>query len=283
MDIKDKTVAITGAARGIGKALALAFATKGARLALIDLSVDDIASTAAMCAEMGVEARSYACNVTREDDVVATMNAIAADFGSLDVMLNNAGIVKDGLLIKVKDGAIVGKMTLDQWNAVMNVNLTGVFLCGREAAEHMIRFGKGGVIINMSSISKDGNLGQTNYVATKAGVAAMAVTWSKELARFGIRTGAIAPGYCATEILSGMSPETLAKVTAPVPLKRLGQPEEIAHTALFIVENDFFHGSHHPDRRRLTHLKWRQGHVNPRRGNLRVVGVDCRGRRDGSL
>ena len=242
MDIKDKTVAITGAARGIGKALALAFATKGARLALIDLSVDDIASTAAMCAEMGVEARSYACNVTREDDVVATMNAIAADFGSLDVMLNNAGIVKDGLLIKVKDGAIVGKMTLDQWNAVMNVNLTGVFLCGREAAEHMIRFGKGGVIINMSSISKDGNLGQTNYVATKAGVAAMAVTWSKELARFGLRTGAIAPGYCATEILSGMSPETLAKVTAPVPLKRLGQPEEIAHTALFIVENDFFTG-----------------------------------------
>jgi 3-oxoacyl-[acyl-carrier protein] reductase len=242
MDIKDKTVAITGAARGIGKALALAFATKGARLALIDLSVDDIASTAAMCAEMGVEARSYACNVTREDDVVATMNAIAADFGSLDVMLNNAGIVKDGLLVKVKDGAIVGKMTLDQWNAVMNVNLTGVFLCGREAAEHMIRFGKGGVIINMSSISKDGNLGQTNYVATKAGVAAMAVTWSKELARFGIRTGAIAPGYCATEILSGMSPETLAKVTAPVPLKRLGQPEEIARTAIFIVENDFFTG-----------------------------------------
>jgi 3-oxoacyl-[acyl-carrier protein] reductase len=242
MDINGKTVAITGAARGIGKALALAFAHKGARLALIDLSVVDLASTAAACAEVGVESRTYACNVTKEEDVVATMNAIAADFGALDVMLNNAGIVKDGLLIKVKEGAVVGKMSLDQWNAVINVNLTGVFLCGREAAEHMIRFGKGGVIINMSSISKDGNLGQTNYVATKAGVAAMAVTWSKELARFGIRTGAIAPGYCATEILSGMSPETLAKVTAPVPLKRLGQPEEIAHTAVFIVENDFFTG-----------------------------------------
>ena len=242
MDIKGKTVAITGAARGIGKSLAVAFAQKGARLALIDLSTDDLSGTATLCAEAGAEARTYGCNVTKEDDVVATLNAIAADFGALDVMLNNAGIVKDGLLVKVKDGAVVGKMSLDQWNAVLNVNLTGVFLCGREAAEHMIRFGKGGVIINMSSISKDGNLGQTNYVATKAGVAAMAVTWAKELARFGIRTGAIAPGYCATEILSGMTPETLAKVTAPVPLKRLGLPEEIAHTAVFIVENDFFTG-----------------------------------------
>jgi 3-oxoacyl-[acyl-carrier protein] reductase len=242
MNIKGKTVAITGAARGIGKSLALAFAQKGARLALIDLSAEDIAATTELCAKEGAELRAYACNVTKEEDVVATLNAIAADFGSLDVMINNAGIVKDGLLVKVKDGSVVGKMSLDQWNSVVNVNLTGVFLCGREAAEHMIRFGNGGVIINMSSISKDGNLGQTNYVATKAGVAAMAVTWSKELARFGIRTGAIAPGYCATDILSGMTPETLAKVTAPVPLKRLGLPEEIAHTAIFIVENDFFTG-----------------------------------------
>jgi 3-oxoacyl-[acyl-carrier protein] reductase len=242
MDIHGKTVAITGAARGIGKALALAFARKGAKLALIDLSAEDLAQTATECVAAGSEARSYACNVTREEDVVATMNAITADFGALDVMLNNAGIVKDGLLVKVKDGAVVGKMSLDQFNAVVNVNLTGVFLCGREAAEHMIRLGKGGVIINMSSISKDGNLGQTNYTATKSAVAAMVVTWAKELARYGIRTGAIAPGYCATEILSGMTPETLAKVTAPVPLKRLGQPDEIAQTAIFMVENDFFTG-----------------------------------------
>ncbi|MEI6458951.1 MAG: SDR family oxidoreductase [Pseudomonadota bacterium] len=242
MELKGKTVAITGAARGIGKALAVTFAQKGARLALIDLSADDMTQTAALCAAAGVESRSYACNVTKEDEVIATLNAIATDFGSLDVMINNAGIIKDGLLVKVKDGVIVGKMSLDQWSSVISVNLTGVFLCGREAAEHMIRFGNGGVIINMSSISKDGNLGQTNYVATKAGVAAMAITWSKELARYGIRTGAIAPGYCATEILSGMPPETLAKVTAPVPLKRLGLPEEIAQTALFIVENDFFTG-----------------------------------------
>jgi 3-oxoacyl-[acyl-carrier protein] reductase len=242
MDIKGKTIAITGAARGIGRAIALEFAKRGGKLALIDLSVEELAETTRLCAELSAETRSYACNVTREDDVIATLDAIVADFSALDVIVNNAGIVKDGLLVKVKDGAVVGKMGIDQWNAVIGVNLTGVFLCGREAAERMIKLGKGGVIINMSSISKDGNAGQTNYVATKAGVAAMAITWAKELARFGIRTGAIAPGYCATDILSGMTPETLAKVTAPVPLKRLGLPAEIATTAAFIVENDFFTG-----------------------------------------
>ncbi len=180
--------------------------------------------------------------MTDERAVTATMDAIVRDFGGLDVLINNAGIVKDGLLIKVKDGKVVGKMGLDQWNAVIGVNLTGVFLCGREAAERMVQLGRGGVIINISSISKDGNLGQTNYSAAKAGVASMATVWAKELARYGIRIGAIAPGFCATDILASMTPETLAKVTAPVPLKRLGQPAEIAKTAVFIVENDFFTG-----------------------------------------
>jgi 3-oxoacyl-[acyl-carrier protein] reductase len=242
MEIKNKVVAITGGGRGLGRAMALAFAARGARLALIDLNAADLADCAAQCAERGAEARTYTCNVSSEDAVIATMDAIVADFGALDVLVNNAGIVKDGLLIKVKDGQVTGKMTLDQWNAVIGVNLTGVFLCGREAAERMIKAGKGGVIINISSISKDGNVGQSNYTASKAGVAAMATTWAKELARYGIRTGAIAPGFCATEILSGMTPETLAKVTAPVPLKRLGEPAEVAQTALFIVENDFFTG-----------------------------------------
>jgi 3-oxoacyl-[acyl-carrier protein] reductase len=242
MQIHGKTIAITGSGRGIGRAMALEFAAKGGNLALIDLNQADLDETKQQCAAKGVQARTYVCNVTNEEQVVATMNAIATEFGRLDVLVNNAGIVKDGLLLKVKDGQVVGKMGLDQWNAVIGVNLTGVFLCGREAAERMVKFGNGGVIINISSISADGNMGQTNYTATKSGVAAMAVVWAKELARFGIRAGAIAPGYCATDILSGMTPETLAKVTAPVPLKRLGEPNEIAQTATFIVENDFFTG-----------------------------------------
>jgi 3-oxoacyl-[acyl-carrier protein] reductase len=242
MEIKGKTIAVTGGGRGLGRAMALEFAARGGNLALVDLTAADLEQTRALCTAHGVEARVYTCNVTSEAAVIATMDAIVRDFGTLDVLINNAGIVKDALLIKVKDGQVVGKMTLDQWNAVIGVNLTGVFLCGREAAERMVRLGHGGVIINISSISKDGNAGQTNYTATKAGVAAMATTWAKELARYGIRVGAIAPGFCATDILSGMTPETLAKVTGPVPLKRLGQPAEIAHTAVYIVENDFFTG-----------------------------------------
>ena len=242
MQIKGKTVAITGGGRGLGRAMALEFASRGGNLALIDLGAADLEESRRLCAERGVSARVYTCNVTHEEQVMATMNAIVSDFGSLDVLINNAGIVKDGLLIKVKEGKVVGKLSLEQWNAVIGVNLTGVFLCGREAAERMVELGRGGVIINISSISKDGNFGQTNYSAAKAGVASMATVWAKELGRYGIRVGAIAPGFCATDILSSMTPETLAKVIAPVPLQRLGQPIEIARTAVFIVENDFFTG-----------------------------------------
>ena len=181
--------------------------------------------------------------------MIAAFNGIVADFGRLDVLVNNAGIIKDGLLVKAKDGVVTGRMGLEQWQAVIDVNLTGVFLCGREAAERMIGLGNGGLIINISSISKCGNAGQTNYSAAKAGVTAMAVVWAKELARYGIRAASIAPGFTRTDILAGMPPEMLEKVTAPVPLKRLGLPEEVAHAAVFIAENDFFTGRAHRRRR----------------------------------
>ena len=242
MQIKGKTIAITGAGRGLGRATALEFAGLGANLALLDLNAELLAETAELCEKHGVTARTYRCNVTEEAGVESAFDAVARDFGRLDVLINNAGIVKDGLLVKVKDGVVVSKLSLAQWHAVIDVNLTGVFLCGREAAAHMIKLGNGGVIINISSISRHGNMGQTNYAAAKAGVESMTVVWAKELTRHGIRTAAIAPGFCATDILTGMTAETLAKVTGPVPLKRLGEPTEIAHAATFIVENDFFNG-----------------------------------------
>jgi 3-oxoacyl-[acyl-carrier protein] reductase len=242
MQIKDKVVAVTGGARGIGKAIATAFAERGARIALVDLAPSDLESARAELASRGADVRVYAANVAKEDQVIAALDQAVADFGRLDVMVNNAGIIKDGLLVKVKDGAVVGKMGLDQWQAVIDVNLTGVFLCGREAAERMIRRGHGGVIINIASISKAGNPGQSNYSAAKAGVTAMAVVWARELARFGIRAASIAPGFTRTDLLAGMPPEMLEKVTAPVPLKRLGLPEEIAQAAVFIAENDYFNG-----------------------------------------
>jgi 3-oxoacyl-[acyl-carrier protein] reductase len=242
MQIKDKVVAVTGGARGIGKAIATAFAERGARIALVDLAPSDLESARAELAARGADVRVYAANVAKEDQVIAALDQAVADFGRLDVMVNNAGIIKDGLLVKVKDGAVVGKMGLDQWQAVIDVNLTGVFLCGREAAERMIKLGHGGVIINIASISKAGNPGQSNYSAAKAGVTAMAVVWARELARFGIRAASIAPGFTRTDLLAGMPPEMLDKVTAPVPLKRLGLPEEIAQAAVFIAENDYFNG-----------------------------------------
>jgi 3-oxoacyl-[acyl-carrier protein] reductase len=242
MQIKDKVVAITGGARGIGKAIATAFADRGARIALVDLLPADLEAARSELAGRGVEVRAYAANVAKEDQVSAALDEVVADFGRLDVMINNAGIIKDALLVKVRDGAIVGRMSLEQWQAVIDVNLTGVFLCGREAAERMIRLGHGGLIVNIASISKAGNAGQSNYSAAKAGVTALAVVWARELARFGIRAASIAPGFTRTDILSAMPPEMLDKMTAPVPLRRLGLPEEVAHAAVFIAENDYFTG-----------------------------------------
>ena len=242
MQIKDKVIAVTGGGRGLGRAMALAFADKGGHIALIDLNEAELAETRTLVEAKGVRAATYVANVSREEDVIAALDGVVRDLGRLDVMINNAGITRDGLLVKAKDGQVVSKMSMEQWNAVIGVNLTGVFLGGREAAERMIKLGNGGVIINISSVSREGNVGQTNYSAAKAGVTAMTVVWAKELARFGIRAGAIAPGFCATEILSAMKPEVLEKVMAPVPLKRLGEPAEVAHTAVYIAENDFFTG-----------------------------------------
>ncbi|WP_151670421.1 SDR family oxidoreductase [Nitrincola schmidtii] len=242
MDLKDKVVVVTGGGRGLGRAMALELASKGAKLALADLNQQDLDDTIALCQEQGTEARGYICNVAVEADVEKLFNDVVADFGALHGLVNNAGITRDGLFIKVKEGQVVGKMSMDQWNLVMDVNLTGTFLCGREAAIKMIELGVPGCIVNISSVSRSGNMGQTNYTATKAGVQAMAVTWAKELARYGIRAASIAPGYIGTEMVMSMKPEALEKIAAGIPAKRLGKPEEIASTVTFILENDYVNG-----------------------------------------
>ena len=242
MDVRGKTILVTGAGRGIGRSLSEHFARKGARLALLDTNPQDLEETRARCVELGAEARGYTADAASEDSVVGTLDQITKDFGSLDGLINNAGIVRDALLIKVKDGQIVSKMTLAQWQSVIDVNLTGVFLCAREAAQRMIARATGGVIVNISSICRAGNAGQTNYSAAKAGVMAMTVVWAKELARFGIRVGAVAPGFVRTPMVESMKPDALARMTAPIPLGRLGEPDEIAHAVGFIFENDLFTG-----------------------------------------
>ncbi|MDR9467644.1 SDR family oxidoreductase [Marinospirillum sp.] len=243
MQVKDSVVVVTGGGQGLGRAMAIELASQGAKLALLDLNEEKLQETVDLVKEAGSEARYYLVNVSEEAAVETAFEKIVQDFGALDVLVNNAGITRDGLLVKAKNGEVTGKMSLSNWQQVMDVNLTGVFLCGREAAAQMIKLGSKGVIINISSISRAGNMGQTNYAAAKAGVVAMTVTWAKELSRYGIRTGAVAPGFIATDMVAAMPEEVLAKITAGVPLKRLGEPGEIAHTVRYIMENDYFSGS----------------------------------------
>ncbi len=242
MQLNDKLIMITGGGQGLGRSMALRLADAGARLALVDMNQAALDETCAMVAERGSSAQGYICNVSDEAAVETTVKSIVYAQGNLSGLVNNAGITRDGLLIKARDGVVTEKMSLQQWNAVIDVNLTGVFLCTREVAAHMIEAGEHGCIVSISSISRAGNLGQTNYTATKAGVAAMTVTWAKELARYGIRTGAVAPGFIGTEMVLSMRDDVLEKIAAGIPAKRLGEPDEIAHAVQFILENDYVSG-----------------------------------------
>ena len=243
MELPGKTVAITGGGRGLGAAMAQRLAGQGAQLALVDLDEDVLLATAEECRTAGSPlVETYVANVASEDEVAELFASIRSDFGALHGLVNNAGITRDALTLKYKDGEQVSKMSLEQWQLVIDVNLTGVFLCGREAAATMIETGSKGCIINISSISRHGNMGQVNYSATKAGVAAMAVVWAKEFARYGIRAAAIAPGFIGTEMVASMKPEALEKLSAGIPLRRIGDPDEIAKAVQFILENDYVSG-----------------------------------------
>jgi len=240
MNLENTVVVITGAAGGLGSAMARRLAGHGAKLALLDMQAEGLE---ALVDELGRDrCLPIVCGVTDEEQVDAAMARVREHFGRFDVLVNNAGITRDALFLKFKDGELVSRMSLANWQQVIDVNLTGVFLCGRAGAEQMIRAGNGGVLINISSISRHGNMGQTNYSATKAGVEAMSVAWAKELARFGIRAASISPGFIGTEMVRSMKPEALEKMCQMIPAGRLGEPDEIASTVQFIIENDYVNG-----------------------------------------
>ncbi|WP_054095024.1 SDR family oxidoreductase [Pseudomonas sp.] len=241
MQLQDKVIIITGGGQGLGRAMAEHLAGKGARLALVDLNQERLDEAVAACKAAGGDARAYLCNVADEAQVSDMVTRVVEDFGGLHGLVNNAGILRDGLLLKVKDGEI-SKMSLAQWQAVIDVNLTGVFLCTREVAAKMVELQSQGAIVNISSISRAGNMGQTNYSAAKAGVASATVVWAKELARYGIRVAGVAPGFIETEMVASMKPEALEKMTAGIPLRRMGKPAEIAHSVAYIFENDYYTG-----------------------------------------
>jgi 3-oxoacyl-[acyl-carrier protein] reductase len=245
LDFKDKVVAVTGAAAGIGRATALRFARAGAIVSAWDVNEAAGADLPDALKQAGGGGEFRRVDVTDSGSVNAAVDAVVQQYGRIDVLVNNAGIVRDGQLVKVKGGELLSSMSDEQFDAVISVNLRGVFLCTRAVVPHMIAAG-GGVVLSASSVmGLFGNFGQTNYSATKAGVINMTRTWARELGRFNIRCNVVAPGFVETEILKAMPQKVLDALVAKTPLKRLGQPEEIAEVYLWLASDaaSFVHGA----------------------------------------
>lgn len=235
MRLKDKVTLITGGAAGIGKATAERFAEEGAKVVICDVNEQVGQETVKA---LGPDARFYKVNVANRQEVQAWVDDVWRTYGRIDVLVNNAGILRDAQLVKVKDGELVGQMSEADFDLVIAVNLKGVFNCAQAVAPYMIKQG-GGVILNASSIvGLDGNFGQTNYVATKAGVIGMTKVWARELGRYNIRVNAVAPGFTATDIIKSMPEKIIEGMKARTPLGRMGQPRDIANAYLFLASDE---------------------------------------------
>jgi 3-oxoacyl-[acyl-carrier protein] reductase len=229
MRLKDKICIVTGGAQGIGLATAVKFAREGATVAVCDMRCEGIDAAVAACRAAGARAEGFLVDVTDRAQVDAMVNAVKAQFGRIDVLVNNAGITKDARL---------QKMTLAQFDAVIDVNLRGVFHCAQAVADTMVAQGAG-VILNASSVvGIYGNFGQTNYAASKFGVIGFTKTWSRELGPKGVRVNAVAPGFIETPILSTIPDKVLQQMRDDVPLRRLGRPEEIANVYAFLASDE---------------------------------------------
>jgi 3-oxoacyl-[acyl-carrier protein] reductase len=235
MRLKDKVALITGGAAGIGRATAERFVEEGAKVLITDVNEEEGQGVAGY---LGPNATFYPMDVSDKRVVQKVIAEIVKGFEKIDVLVNNAGILRDGLLVKVVNGNLVKEMPEKDFDLVIAVNLKGVFNCTQAVAPVMIRQG-GGVILNTTSIvGLDGNMGQTNYVATKAGVIGMTKVWARELGRFQIRVNAVAPGFTATEILASMPEKIIDAMRSKTPLGRLGNPRDIANAYLFLASDE---------------------------------------------
>jgi 3-oxoacyl-[acyl-carrier protein] reductase len=227
LNLKDKVVIVTGGGAGIGRATAAAFEREGASAVVWDVGL-----------EPGID-------VTDRGSVEAAVAAVMAQHGRIDVLVNNAGILRDAQLVKYKDGEITGMMEDETFDSVINVNLRAVFICTRAVVPHMIKAGRG-VVLNASSIvGLYGNFGQTNYAATKAGVISFTRTWARELGKYGIRVNAVAPGFIGTEMVRAMPQKVVDSMIAHTPLARLGEPDDIANAYVWLASDAaaFVHGA----------------------------------------
>ena len=243
--LKGKVVIVTGGAAGIGRATALRFAREGARVAAWDIHDEGRQELEAGLVEAGGEGAFAEVDVSDREAVERATAEVAERWGGVDVLVNNAGIVLDAQLVKWKDGEVASTLSDEAWDAVIDVNLKGVFHCARAVVPHMIG-GGGGVILNASSIvGLYGNFGQTNYAATKGGVITMTKTWSRELGRYGIRVNAVTPGFVATEIVRSMPEKVLRGMVARTPIGKMGKPEDVAEAYVWLASDaaSFVHGA----------------------------------------
>jgi len=227
-NLEGRTAIITGAARGIGFAIAEALATSGATVAIIDVLEDALAEAVSNLEAQGCTAKGYKCNVTNSEDVTATVKQVAKDFGGIDILVNNAGITRDTLLLRMKE---------EDWDAVIDINLKGTFLFSKAAARSLMK-SENGRIVNISSVlGLIGNPGQVNYAASKAGVLGITRVVSKELSPRNVTVNAVAPGFIQTPMTDKLTQEQQDQLTERIPLKRLGLPADIAASVLFLASD----------------------------------------------
>ncbi len=224
--LADRVAVITGAGQGIGRAIALRFVAEGAAVVVIDIAGDCANAVAAEIEASGGKALAIRCDVTKRDEVNSAVVKALETYGKIDILCNNAGITRDARLVK---------MTEDQFDSVIDVNLKGVFNLTQAVAPHMIERGYGRIISTSSIVGLYGNFGQTNYVASKAGVIGMTRVWARELGPKGITANVIAPGFIATDMVKTVPQEVLDKFTSTTPVRRLGQPEDIANAYAFLA------------------------------------------------
>ncbi|HRI07955.1 MAG TPA: SDR family oxidoreductase [Nannocystaceae bacterium] len=244
MKLGDLKIIVTGGAQGMGAHFAQRLAEAGAQVAIGDVKADALQAVVDACAGLPGKVHARALDVSDEGQCESFVAWASEAMGGLNGLINNAGILRDGLLVK-KDRTTgeVTKLSKAQWDAVIAVNLTGATFMVREVVASMVRAGaKPGVIVNMSSIARHGNRGQSNYTAAKAALAANTVTWSREFASFGIRVGAIAPGMIETPMTQGMNQKARDALVASIPVARIGVPEDIWVGVKFVLECDYFNG-----------------------------------------